>query len=333
MWYQNFPVRSPVLLPQSVRGKQMAIKTDPDVDGRQLRDDLYSGGLVVLTRLRAVADLVTYTKAELVKLFDPYHPEEAHLHIEPDEMAKLLGRWKPSFIHSDEANELVRQIIVQAGFDPTETHYDVPKPRTSFPQGHLTTGIAFAFPWHRDTWYSAPSQQINWWMAIYPVSSQNAMSFDTANFARPVPNSSDSFDYYQANTDRLTVAGQVGKDVRARPRAIENVASTDTIILPNPGSILLFSGANLHTSIPNTTSRARYSIDFRTVDAADVIAGKGAPMSDVECTGTAIRDFMNVSDGGAFQEATVVQLFGAPPPGVMLLFDAAAAEESAVTVQ
>jgi hypothetical protein len=308
----------------------MAIKTDPNVNGRQLLDDLYSGDLVVLTRLDAVGDLVEHTQAELSKLFDPYPPEEAHLHITPDEMAKLLGRWKPLFIHSDRSNDLVRRIIREAGFDPGETHYDVPKPRTSFPEGHLTTGIAFAFPWHRDTWYAAPSQQINWWMPIYPVSAMNAMSFDTANFARSVPNDSASFDYYQANSDRLTVASQVGTDRRARPRAIDHQASTDTIVLPNPGSILLFSGANLHTSIPNTTRRARYSIDFRTVDVSDVLSGRGAPMSDVACSGIAIRDFINVDDGRPFEEATVVSLFGAPPPGVMLLFDAAAAEESAV---
>ena len=34
------------------------------------------------------------------------------------------------------------------------THYDLPKPRTSFPVGHLTTGIAYAFPWHRDVRYA-----------------------------------------------------------------------------------------------------------------------------------------------------------------------------------
>jgi hypothetical protein len=44
---------------------------------------------------------------------------------------------------------------------------------------HLTTGVAFAFPWHRDTWYSAlRARQINWWLPIFPVRDDNAMSFD-----------------------------------------------------------------------------------------------------------------------------------------------------------
>ncbi len=93
--------------------------------------------------------------------------------------------------------------------------------------------------------------------------------------------------------------------------------------MPAPGSILLFSGAQLHASIPNTSGRSRYSVDFRTVDVPDLKAGRGAPLVDAHCTGTAIRDFHNVADGSPFDESTVRQLFGAPPPGSMLVFEPA----------
>ena len=117
-------------------------------------------------------------------------------------MAELLGEWKPRWIHAKRSRELVRAIIAEAGFEPEYTHYDVPKPRTSFPVGHLTTGIAFAFPWHRDVWYSAPAQQINWWLPVFPVRETNAMSFDLASFAQAVPNTSGS-----STTTRTTPAG------------------------------------------------------------------------------------------------------------------------------
>ena len=48
--------------------------------------------------------------------------------------------------------------------------------------GHLTTGIAYAFPWHRDVWYSAPPQQINWWLPVFAVREDNAMRFDLESF-------------------------------------------------------------------------------------------------------------------------------------------------------
>ena len=173
-------VPAAVTRPRRRRGSAMTILVDPAVPDDELRQTLYAGNLVILTRLQAVSDFVDYTREELTELFSPYDPEHVHEHIDPAEMAKILGAWKPRFIHSDRSKKLVRAIIQEAGFPAEDTHYDLPKPRTSFPVGHLTTGVAFAFPWHRDVWYSAPAQQINWWLPIFPVREDNAMSFDLA---------------------------------------------------------------------------------------------------------------------------------------------------------
>lgn len=307
----------------------MAIFVDLDVPAEELRQTLYAGNLVLLTRLRSVSNLVEYTREQLTELFKPHDPEHAHEHFDPAQMAKILGVWKPSFIHSDRSKSLVREIIREAGFPAEQTHYDLPKPRTSFPVGHLTTGVAFAFPWHRDVWYSAPAQQINWWLPIFAAREDNSMSFDLSSFDQAVPNSSGTFDYYVNNARRLTTATQVTKEQQARPGALEHEPLADLVVLPSPGGVLLFSGAQLHTSIPNTSGRARYSIDFRTVDAMDLEAGRGAPLVDADCTGTAIRDFHSVADGSSFDEETVIRLFGAPPPGAFLVFTEAEAERSA----
>jgi hypothetical protein len=310
----------------------MTVFVDPDLPADALRQTLYDGHLIVLTRLRAVGDFVDYTREQLTELFRPYDPEHAHEHFEPSEMARMLGAWKPRFIHSDRSKAFVSEITREAGLPAEFTHYDLPKPRTSFPVGHLTTGVAFAFPWHRDVWYSAPAQQLNWWLPIFAVREDNSMSFDLQSFDREVPNTSDTFDYYRNNAQRLTAAAQVTQEEQARPGAVGHKPDHDLIVLPAPGAILLFSGAQLHTSIPNTSGRARYSIDFRTVDARDLLAGRGAPLVDVHCTGTAIRDFHNVADGSAFDEQAVVELFGAPPSEAMLVFGNAEAERSAESV-
>ena len=307
----------------------MNIMVDPNMPGAELRQQLYSGNLIILTRLRALGDFVDYTREELTELFKPYDPEHVHEHIEPAEMADILGSWKPRFIHSERSKKLVRAVIEEVGFPADQTHYDLPKPRTSFPVGHLTTGVAFAFPWHRDVWYSAPAQQINWWLPIFPVRDDNAMAFDLNSFDRAVPNSSDAFDYYENNASRRTTATQVTRERQARPGALNHQAAQELVILPAPGEVLLFSGAQLHTSIPNTSGRARFSVDFRTVDIGDLMAGRSAPLVDVYCTGTAIRDFINVSDESSFDEETIVTLFGAPPPGAMLVFGSADADAPA----
>ena len=222
---------------------------DPALSGDELRQRLFDGNLVILTRLRALADFVDYTRGELAELFKPHDPEHVHEHIEPAEMAAILGSWKPRFIHSEESNKLVRAVIEEAGFQAEQTHYDLPKPRTSFPVGHLTTGVAFAFPWHRDVWYSAPAQQINWWLPIFPVRDDNAMSFDLPSFARAVPNSSDAFDYYreQCQPQYHCEAGQQGKPGTPRRHRPSPGPGADPAASPRRGAaILRRSAACLH---------------------------------------------------------------------------------------
>ena len=308
-----------------------SILTNPGIPADELRQRLYSGDLVILTGMRSLGAFVEYMREELTELFAPHDPEHAHQYIDRAAMAKLLGAWKPRWIHADKSRELVRGIIAEAGFAPAQTRYDVPKPRTSFPQGHLTTGVAFAFPWHRDVWYGAPAQQINWWLPIFPVRDTNAMSFDLASFTREVPNTSGDFDYYENNARRFGAAQSVGREGQSRPRAIDHTPGVDVIPLPAPGEVLLFSGAQLHTSIPNTSGLCRYSVDFRTVHEPDLLAGRGARLVDASCTGTAIRDFISVHDESSLDEDTVRSIFGAPPAGAHLVFSTDDAERAAET--
>ena len=48
--------------------------------------------------------------------------------------------------------------------------------------------------------------------------------------------------------------------------------------------------------MPNDSGRTRFSIDFRTVHYEDVVAHRGAPNVDSECTGTSMRDYLRASD-------------------------------------
>jgi hypothetical protein len=305
------------------------IYIDPHVASQDLRGMLYRGDLVVLTKLDPVAEFAEFVRGQLRELFAPHDPEQAHACYTPAELALVLGAWKPSFIHHQRSKELTRAIAVAAGFDPQDTYYDVPKPRTSYPEDHLTTGIAFAFPWHRDTWYAGPAQQINWWFPVFNLKPENAMKFDPHAFARAVDNDSDTFDSYQANRDRFTVAKQVGKDSRSRPGAKNHTAPEELVVLPIPGQVILFSGAQLHASIRNISGMSRYSVDFRTISRQDVEAGIGAPLVDVRCTGTMLREFACVSTEERLPEEFVRKIAGAPPDDAILLFDETMAKKSA----
>ena len=67
------------------------------------------------------------------------------------------------------------------------------------------------------------------------------------------------------------------------------------LIVP-AGGIILFSAAQMHSSVPNTSGKTRFSIDFRVVNLDDVAGKKGAPRVDEECTGTTMRDYLRATD-------------------------------------
>ena len=182
--------------------------------------------------------------------------------------------------------------------------------------------MAFAFPWHRDVWYSAPAQQINWWLPVFPVRESNAMSFDLPSFDQAVPNTSGGFDYYRNNAQRLTTAKSVTSEQQARPRAVDHNPPHGLIPLQAPGSVLLFSGAQLHTSIPNTSGLAPIQRGLPDGRRLRRSGGRGARLVDVHCTGTSIRDFVSVAGESRFDESLVRSLFGDPQADAMLVFGA-----------
>jgi hypothetical protein len=63
-----------------------------------------------------------------------------------------------------------------------------------------------------------------------------------------------------------------------------------------PGGLIVFSGAQLHSTIPNTTNVVRWSINFRTINIDDIVSKRGARNRDSASTGTSLRDFLRVAD-------------------------------------
>jgi hypothetical protein len=183
------------------------------------------------------------------------------------------------------------------GIDLEKLYFDVPRMRSAYPSHFLTSGIAYAFHPHRDTWYSAPMCQLNWWMPIYPLAPDNAMGFYPRYFSEPIKNNSEIYNYYEWNAkNRATASQHVKSDTREQPKAQEELQPVTVRYLPPPGGIIIFAGAHLHESVPNTTDVARYSIDFRTVHYDDVSRHRGAPNVDSRCTGTTMRDYLRASD-------------------------------------
>ena len=142
-----------------------------------------------------------------------------------EEYAELLGTLKPAFIHHPESKHHVRAILADMGCDPERTYFDVPRMRTSTSDGYLTTGIAYAWHPHRDTWYSAPACQLNIWMPVFELDAENGMAFHPRYWSRAIRNTSKDYNYYVWNQQHRggQVAPLVKRDDRPLPRATEPV--------------------------------------------------------------------------------------------------------------
>jgi hypothetical protein len=275
-----------------------AVFFDSALDDETRRERLYAGELFVYSSIPSAMRLVALARGLIQDAFGARDPELAQHEMPVEEYAALLADLKPKFIHHPDAKRSIQGILRELGCDPPQTYFDVPRMRTATSENYLTSGIAYAFHPHRDTWYSAPFNQINWWMPIYPIQSSNAMAFHSRYWGQAVRNGSREYNYDEWNrTSRVEAAKHVKTDTRKQPKPEEPLELDPQIrLLPPVGGIILFSGAQLHSTVPNDSGRTRFSIDFRTVNFDDVLARRGAPNLDSECTGTSMRDYLRATD-------------------------------------
>jgi hypothetical protein len=124
------------------------------------------------------------------------------------------------------------------------------------------------------------------------------MAFYPRCFSAVLENSSKEFDYYDWNAvGRKESARHIAADTRRQPKLTADIDLGEEVrfIVP-PGGVILFSGAALHATVPNSSGVARFSIDFRTANVDDLSGGRGAFVGDSDPSGTALRDFMRVAD-------------------------------------
>ena len=275
-----------------------AIYIDAEITDDERREKLYDGDLFVYSPRPSTLALTEFAAELAREAFAPLDPETAQFDMAVEEYAALLAELKPRFIHHPESKRLIQDMLVDLGCDPEQVYFDVPRMRSSTSNDYLTTGIAFAFHPHRDTWYSAPYCQLNWWLPIFPISVDNGLAFHPRYWQTPVKNSSRVYNYAEWNaTSRLIAATQIGTDTRVQPVPEEEVELVPQIRpICQPGGIILFSGAQLHSSVPNTSGRTRFSIDLRTVHLGDAAAHRAAPNIDSESTGTTMGDYLRTSD-------------------------------------
>lgn len=276
----------------------LALHCDAKASDDERRARLYRGEIFLYGPRPATMELCEFARELICDALEPHDPELAQHDLPVEQFAAILAELKPRFIHHPESKRLIRAVLAEFGCDAERTYFDVPRLRTSTSDGYLTSGIAYAFHPHRDTWYSAATCQLNWWLPVFELREDNGLALHPRYWAQPLRNGSREYDYAEWNrTSRFIAASQIGQDTRRQPKPEEEVDfSGELRPLCPAGGTLLFSGAQLHSSVANTSGRTRYSVDFRTVHLDEAERGAGAPNIDSSCSGTALGDFLRCSD-------------------------------------
>jgi hypothetical protein len=295
----------------------MNIFFDSMMDDAKRREELYAGSIFVYSPSPSALKLCEFAQELVEEAFKPNNPQTIQNKIPVERCVEVLAELKPKFIHHAKSKELIQGMLRERGCDLEKTYFDVPRLRTAFPSNYLSSGIAYAFHPHRDTWYSAPFSQINWWMPVFGVRPDNIMAFHTPYWKKPVTNSSNTYNYYEWNRkNREGAAQHVKSDTRVQPKAQAPVEQEPQLrVIANVGGAMLFSAAQLHSTVPNTCGITRYSIDFRTVHLDDVWNKCGAPNVDSASTGTTMRDYLKGSDFSPLPDKAVALYFDGTEAG------------------
>ncbi len=280
---------------------------DPNCVDDSRRERIYAGDVIVISPNAGSSALRNLALSMIEDAFHPLDRQTAQDAMEVRTYADLLAQLKPKFIHHPDSKRHIRTLLIEAGCDPEHTYFDVPRMRTSTSDDYLTAGIAYAFHPHRDTWYSAPMCQINWWMPVFETEAANGMAFHPRYWSTAVNNSSAGYNYQRwIESGRKHASQQIGQDTREQPKPLEPIElASDLRVVPPVGGVMLFSAAQLHSSVPNFTRKTRFSIDFRTIHIRDAESLRGAPNIDSFCTGTTMPDYLRVADLAHVPDAVI----------------------------
>jgi hypothetical protein len=269
-----------------------------DIDCYQRRSLIFEGNLLQYGANHSTRKLADHAISMMIKELAPHEPEKAQFSLPVKSFIERVGALKSGFTNDLITKTLVRDILVSFGCDLEETYFDVPRLRVVPHGDYLSSGVSYAYKAHRDIWYSSPRAQLNWWMPVYAVTAQRAMSFFPEYWDKPVANSSSEFDYEQwCNVGRQMASSQVKTDTRQHPLPLSPIdCNSELRLAGTKGDVTIFSAAHLHATAPNISGETRFSIDFRTINKSDIQNKRGGPVIDSLSRGTTLGDFLRASD-------------------------------------
>ena len=260
------------------------------------RSALYGGTVFKLAATdasRALADAVlALLRTELGGADERAHSAS----LPPATLFACIGRVRRALYTEPLWHDAVREVIGALGFSPAEYAFDPLRLRTVLSGGHHVSAAAPVYIGHRDTWYAHPQNALTWWIPLDDLDAAETFEFYLDMFASPVANDSEIFDYdaWVRNGWDLKIGWQ-NSAAAQHARYPASYADHDSLraegFACGRAETLIFAAAHLHRTLPQTTGRTRFSLDFRIAHLDDFRCGIGAPNADNRSRGSVVTDY------------------------------------------
>lgn len=262
---------------------------------------VYRGDILVFRDVGAMAALTDRVADWLVERFE-IDPENVHRRLPGSALATLADELRKDVARDPTARGLLREALEEVGVSTGANYRDALKLRVQPPRTGDEDAPLAPLAAHRDTWGSQIPAQTNWWAPVFPVTAERTLALFPDRFREPVPNNSGDWDLAELIRRRRLgdSAGYPLMPLATQPPPWK----TAVPLVLEPGDLLCFSGAQLHASVPNTTDRCRFSLEVRTVNGQDALAGQGAPNVDGRTRRIAYHWFKRLTDGEALGTMT-----------------------------
>ena len=261
-----------------------------------IREKLYEGTIFQCPATEASHQLVHMVYEVLFQSLGEA-PRTIERKCTPEEFFTKMGLVRKEIYTQPRFHKAVRKCIEALGFDNQHIAFDPARLRIINHDGHHNPLAAAVYYPHRDIWYGHPKSLITWWIPLDSLIQEETFCFYPDFFHAPVANSSEIFDYEEwvSKGWDLKIGWQkVSQEHRNQyPSISQDISEAKSIGFScQKGENILFSGAHLHRTLPQSLGRTRFSLDFRIVDTRDFNENKGAPCLDDNSKGNAVRDYI-----------------------------------------
>ncbi len=271
----------------------------PAGGGAALREALYRGEIFLLAPNDASEALTDRVCKLLEQVFGSRDPRGAAALLSDEDVFERVGTVRRELFTAPDVHALLRAVIAAQDLDPSEVAIDPPRLRAILPHGEQNPRAKAVYYVHRDTWYGHPQELVTWWIPLDDLPEDETFVFYPELFARTVVNDSHVFDYDEWTKKGLDLRiGWQDREAGVREQypgvhaELPADARAEGFSCAR-GANLLFSGAQLHRTLPQDKARARFSADFRVVHLADHREGRGAPNVDDRSRGSALSDYLH----------------------------------------